>query len=79
MENIRNEKKDLKELKKQFDKENYKKYMIRLRYDEDAELIEWIDEEIKRIKTKENYNGKGKNLGASEVFKEALYRKMYNE
>lgn len=75
MENINKE----LSAKQKFDNKAYKKYMIRLRYDTDADLIEYLDEEINRLKAERIARGGGRNVGVSEVVKDALYTKLYGK
>lgn len=75
MENINKE----LSAKQKFDNKAYKKYMIRLRYDTDADLIEYLDEEINRLKAERIARGGGRNVGVSEVVKSALYTKLYGK
>lgn len=65
--------------KHEFDNKAYKKYMLRLRYDTDADLIDYIDEEITRLKAERKARGGGKNVGITEVIKDALYTKIYGK
>lgn len=71
--------KEKKTVKNSVDSKAYKKYMLRLRYDTDTDLIEYIDEEINRLKAEREARGGGKRVGISEVIREALYTKIYKK
>jgi len=66
-----------KSAKHEFDDKAYKKYMLRLRWDTDRDLIDYIDEEIARLKFEREARGGGKNVGVSEVIKELIREKIY--
>lgn len=73
------EKRRINEVKNNFDNKAYKKYMVRLRYDSDKELIDFIEDEINALKEQRIKNGGGRNVGITEVVKNALYEKMYEK
>lgn len=47
---------------KEFEKQNYKKIMVRLRLDIDKELIDYLEEE------------KAKGVGTTEIIRDALWK-----
>ena len=53
------------EVKQRWENNNYAKYTVRLRYDTDKELIDYI----------EKHKG---GIGTTEIFREALDEDLYN-
>lgn len=57
----------LKEATMEFEKNTYKKVMVRLRVDKDKELIDYLEEE------------KAKGIGTTEIIRDALWMRYMNK
>lgn len=60
-------KKRLQEATMKFEKNTYKKIMVRLRVDKDQELIDYLEEE------------KAKGIGTTEIIRDALWQRYMNK
>ena len=68
--------KRINESKMNHEAKTYKKYLIRLRKDTDKDLIEYIESEIERLNTERIKRGGGRNVGITEVIRDALKDKI---
>lgn len=69
-------KRKINESKMNHENKTYKKYLIRLRKDTDKEIIDYLESEIERLKAERIKRGGGRNVGITEVIKNALRDKI---